>query len=70
MAKLRVLAHRVLCKELGVFLLDAIIPGMSKYIAFLRAINEGGHNVKMDHLRVAVFLDLHGTKCDLLQLNS
>jgi len=70
MAKLRVLAHRVLCKELGVFLLDAIIPGMSKYIACLRAINEGGHNVKMDHLRVAVFLDLHGNKCDLLQLNS
>jgi uncharacterized protein (DUF1697 family) len=24
---------------------------MSKYIAFLRAINVGGHNVKMDHLR-------------------
>lgn len=51
MAKLRVLAHRVLCKELGVFLLDAIIPGMSKFIAFLRAINVDGHNVKMDHLR-------------------
>ena len=24
---------------------------MSKHIAFLRAINVGGHNVKMDHLR-------------------
>ena len=24
---------------------------MTKYIAFLRAINVGGHNVKMDHLR-------------------
>src|SRR5712671_5083248 len=24
---------------------------MSKYIAFLRAINVGGHTVKMDHLR-------------------
>ncbi len=24
---------------------------MSKYIAFLRAINVGGHNVKMDHLK-------------------
>ena len=26
-------------------------PFMSKYIAFLRAINVGGHNVKMDYLR-------------------
>ena len=24
---------------------------MTKYIAFLRAINVGGHTVKMDHLR-------------------
>jgi uncharacterized protein (DUF1697 family) len=30
---------------------NAIISTMSKYIAFLRAINVGGHNVKMDHLR-------------------
>ena len=33
------------------FFLDAIIPDMSQYIAFLRAINVGGHNVKMDALR-------------------
>ncbi|MBM3181036.1 MAG: DUF1697 domain-containing protein [Chloroflexi bacterium] len=63
-SKLRVLAHRVLCKELGDFLLDAIIPPMSKFIVFLRAINVGGHNVKMDHLRIAVFLDLYGNKWD------
>lgn len=44
MAKLRVL------EELGVFL-NAIISSMSKHIAFLRAINVGGHNVKMDYLR-------------------
>ena len=31
--------------------MDAIISGMSKHIAFLRAINVGGHNVKMDVLR-------------------
>jgi uncharacterized protein (DUF1697 family) len=31
--------------------LNAIIPLMSKHIAFLRAINVGGHNVKMDVLR-------------------
>lgn len=31
--------------------MNAIIPAMSKHIAFLRAINVGGHNVKMDHLR-------------------
>ncbi len=31
--------------------MNAIIPLMSKHIAFLRAINVGGHNVKMDHLR-------------------
>ena len=31
--------------------MDAIIPLMSKHIAFLRAINVGGHNVKMDYLR-------------------
>lgn len=31
--------------------MDAIISSMSKHIAFLRAINVGGHNVKMDHLR-------------------
>ena len=24
---------------------------MTKYIAFLKAINVGGHNVKMDHLK-------------------
>jgi len=31
--------------------LNAIIPAMSKYIAFLRAMNVGGHTVKMDALR-------------------
>ena len=31
--------------------MDAIIPPMTKYIAFLRAINVGGHTVKMDSLR-------------------
>ena len=31
--------------------MNAIIPLMSKHIAFLRAINVGGHNVKMDFLR-------------------
>ena len=32
-------------------LITVIISNMLKHISFLRAINVGGHNIKMDHLR-------------------